>query len=71
MACRFGLGSVTYAQAAQNILARQGIRSKLIKLGVGESPKGCAYGIETDCSESKKASLALKRNGISFRELKQ
>lgn len=70
MACRFGLGSVTYAVMAQNILAKIGIQSKLIKLDANASMKGCAYGIETDCSVYKAASVALKKEDISFREIR-
>ncbi|MBQ7821537.1 MAG: DUF3343 domain-containing protein [Clostridia bacterium] len=70
MACRFGLGSVTYAQAAVNALSRRGIRSRLVKLAARESKRGCAYGVETDCNDMKKAARVLTGAGISFKEIK-
>ncbi|MBE6606836.1 MAG: DUF3343 domain-containing protein [Ruminococcaceae bacterium] len=68
--CRFGLGSITYAVMAQNLLARRGISSKIVKLDARSSMKGCAYGVETDCRDYKSASVALNKEGISFREIK-
>lgn len=70
MACRFGLGSVTYAMVAQSTLSRYSIRAKVIKLDHGESPRGCAYGIELERQDRHKASHILTRHGISFRELR-
>ncbi len=70
MACRFGLSSVTYAQAAMNALNSHGISARLVKLDVSIDARGCAYGIETEQKNKSKAILVFKQKNIKFKEIK-
>ena len=40
------VGSVTYALKAKKLLARRGIKSKLIKVNSAKAKTGCEYGVE-------------------------
>lgn len=68
--CTFGIGSVTYAMKAKELLAKSGISARVIRLKPEQSPNGCAYGLELACREGARASALLGSAGIRFTLLK-
>lgn len=60
------IGSVTYAMKARKILQRAGILSEVVKLGVGESKRGCSYGIKFSTDKLYDAVMELKNNLINY-----
>ena len=68
MTCRFGIGSITQAQIALNILTQNGLTARIIKLDARKSPRGCAYGLELDEKDKARASQTLRRARIKFSE---
>ncbi len=60
------VGSVTYAIKVKNILARMGIRSKLIKANYNEAAPGCTHGIELSEEHLYTLISALKERGINY-----
>ncbi len=60
------MGSVTWARRAEATLDSAGIRVRLRKLRPGESPRGCAWGIELPEGELGAAKDTLVRAGIPF-----
>ncbi len=67
--CVAGIGSVTYAMKAQELLAASGIRSKVIRLRPEQTKRGCAYGISLGCGEFRRALSLLRNAGIQANEL--
>lgn len=68
--CVAGIGSVTYAMKAQEILTNANIQSNVIRLRPEETKRGCAYGIRIDCAEFKRAIILLRNSGIQVTPLK-
>ena len=60
------VGSITYAVKARRLLARGGIKAKLIKLSLSETAGGCAHGIVIASSRFFDAVVILKENGIPY-----
>lgn len=61
------LPSATYAMRAGELLARQGIRVKIVTLDPEMTKRGCAYGIELDHDIVSKARNILTSHGIQVR----
>lgn len=62
----FTVGSVTLAVKARKLLARAGIRSRLIKTDAAKSRYGCQYGIEFPTPDFYDVSAELRKNGIAY-----
>lgn len=60
------VGSVTYAQKAKKLLAREGLVSKLIKTDASAVGMGCTYGIEIPSKNLFSAANVLRSNGVSY-----
>lgn len=60
------VGSITYAVKARRLLARGGIKTRLIKLSSSESASGCAHGIVIASARFFDAVVILKENGIPY-----
>ena len=64
------VGSVTYALKLQKILLRAGLRSKLVKVGDGDS-RGCTHGLEIDNNDYYSAIRIMRENGIEYSVYKE
>ena len=62
----FTVGSVTLAVKARKLLARAGIRSRLVKTDAAKTGNGCRYGIEFSTFDFYGVSAELRKNGISY-----
>lgn len=62
----FTVGSVTLAVKARKLLARAGIRSRLVKSDTGKNKGGCRYGIEFSTLDFYGVSAELRKNGINY-----
>ena len=60
------VGSVTYAMKARKILQRKRILSEVVKLNVGDTKRGCSYGIKFGTDKLYAAVLELKNNEINY-----
>ena len=60
------LSTVTYAIKSRKLLAKNGIRSKLIKVNTGLYGKGCAYGIEISSDKYLDSIMILRRENIAY-----
>lgn len=60
------IGTVTYAIKAKKILSRNGISSKLVKLGDIHSGGGCTYGLEFDNNNFYSAVIELRKAEIQY-----
>ncbi len=67
--CVAGIGSVTYAMKAQEILSASGIQAEVIRLRPEQTKRGCAYGISLCCGEFRRALSLLRGAGIQANEL--
>lgn len=56
------VSSVTYAMKGAELLARNGIKRRIIK--VKNSKNGCQYGISVDKPNADRAQLLLLQSGI-------
>ena len=63
---RFGFESLTYAMEARDLLARHGIPSNAVRLTKGESPKGCAFGIELAVRDKAAADALLSKAMLHY-----
>lgn len=70
MLCKLGIGSMTNTITAVQRLKNAGIASKLIKLDANAAKKGCSYGLELGCENVRHATSVLRKNSISYREIK-
>ena len=52
--CTASVGSLTHAMKGQRLLEGVGIAARIVKLDAGKTRKGCSYGIEFSCSETKR-----------------
>ena len=66
MTCRFGIGSITQAQIALNILTLNYVKARIIKLDARKNIRGCAYGIELEEKDKARVVQILKRSNIKF-----
>ena len=66
MMCRFGIGSITQAQMALDIILLNGINARIIKLDAKKSANGCSYGIEAQAKDKSKIYNTLKKAKIKF-----
>ena len=60
------VGSITYAVKARRLLARGGIKAKLIKIAPSEIAGGCSYGIVIASARFFDAVVILKENGVPY-----
>ena len=67
--CVAGIGSVTYAMKAQEILSASGIQAEVIRLRPEQTKRGCAYGISLGCGEFRRALSLLRGAGVQANEL--
>ena len=56
--------SLTYAQRALRLLARENIRARISKAPQGVTPEGCSYGVRLSMEKLQKARALLGTNGI-------
>ncbi len=64
LAATIALSSVTWAMKAQDALKDAGIYARVKRLGPGEAPRGCAWGIELPRAAQASAHTMLGRLGI-------
>ena len=57
--CTASIGSLTHAMKGQKLLEAAGIAARIVKLDAAKTRKGCSYGIEFFCSETKRARSVL------------
>ena len=57
------VGSVTYAIKLKKLLAREGIKSSLVKK---ESANGCTHGVELAEADFLAAVVVIRENGIEY-----
>ena len=67
--CIAGIGSVTYAMKAQELLTASGIRSEVIRLRPEQTKRGGADGRSLGCGEFRTALSLLRNAGRQATEL--
>jgi len=67
--CIIAISSMTYAIKGENVLKKNNIPTKIVKLSSNMTKKGCAYGLKIDCIHSTIARWVLENNGIPAGEL--
>ena len=67
---RIAFRSVTYAEKGKNVLARAGIRSKIIRLEPWETEGGCAFGLllESAVDEGRLRRI-MEGGGVRFSKI--
>lgn len=60
---------MTYAIQARELLQRHGIASTIVRLSPGESPNGCAFGLELHRSSLQAAYALLNKADIKYTRL--
>lgn len=63
--------TVTMALKAKKLLARQGVKARVINISGTQSKNGCAYGIEFDSSHYFSVVSILKNAEIPYKHLKK
>ena len=66
---RIALVSVTYAMQARELLQRHGIDANIVRLSPGESPNGCAFGIQLHRGALQAAYTLLTKADIKYTRL--
>ena len=66
---RLGMRSVTYAIEGREILSKYGIAATVVRLRQGESPEGCAFGLEITRADAERAEMLLGRADIEYTNL--
>lgn len=66
---RIAMVSMTYAMQARELLQRHGISSNIVRLYPGESPNGCAFGLELHRGALQAAYALLKKADIKYTRL--
>ena len=61
------LGSVTRAIRAKSLLARSGIRVRLVKLDSTDGSEGCTHGVEIDEEDMYSVAEILRRANIGYK----
>ena len=62
------VGSVTYAIKLKKLLAREGIKTTLVKK---ETASGCTHGVELSEGDFLGAVVIMRENGIAYTVYKQ
>ncbi len=57
--CTASFAGLTYAIKAQKELSAVGIDTKVVKLDASLSRRGCTYGVQFDCGETRAVRRAL------------
>ena len=60
------VGSVTYAIKLRKLLARDGIKSRLVKVDNTLTKNGCSHGLEISDSDFYRAVIIMKENNIDY-----
>ena len=68
MRCVISTESVTYAMKGRQLLAANGMISKIVKLSPSQTGRGCGYGLEIECPVAAHASGLLSRGGVKYGE---
>ncbi len=66
MRCSAGVGSMTQAMKAQQVLAKEAIPSHVMKMP--SSRKGCTYGIGFDCVQEGNVRRLLEKASIGIKQ---
>ncbi len=61
--------SVTYAQRAERILAKNGIVSNVMKAPFGQNTGSCAFGVRISDKNIVRALGIIKESGISYTDI--
>ena len=61
--------SVTYAQRAERILAKNGIVSNVMKAPFGKNSGACAYAVRINDKNIVKALGIIKESGLSYTDI--
>ena len=67
--CVIAVGSLSFAMKGQRLLGDQSIASSVVRLHPSRTKRGCAYGIELDCADVRKATDLLSGSGIRYSEV--
>ena len=67
--CIFAISSLTYAMKGQQELNSKAIRSQIVKIDSEKTKKGCAYGIQIDCSNQNNVKNILNKTNIPYSEI--
>lgn len=68
---RLGMRSVTYAIEGREILSKYGIAATVVRLHQGESPEGCAFGLEMANADAERAEGLLTKADIEYTSLRR
>lgn len=68
--CIFTIGSITQANQAKRILAKNSVSVRITKI-TDFNKNGCIHGIEFNCDNKLLVSHILLRAGINFEEFHQ
>lgn len=60
------VGSVTYAIKLRKLLARDGIKSRLVKVDNTLTKNGCSHGLEISDNDFYRAVMIMKENNIDY-----
>ncbi|MBR5491183.1 MAG: DUF3343 domain-containing protein [Oscillospiraceae bacterium] len=58
--------TITYAQRAQRLLDRAGIRANIVKAPQGLTSEGCSYGIRVSKAKGHRATEIMRGAGIKL-----
>lgn len=60
------VGSVTYAIKLKRLLLRNGVQSKLVKVDVSKTKRGCTHGLEINENDFYLAVVIMRENKIPY-----
>ena len=66
---RLGMRSVPYAIEGREILSKYGIAATVVRLSPGDSPQGCAFGLEVARADAERAEMLLRKAQIEYTNL--
>jgi len=67
--CIFAISSLTYAMKGQQELNNRSIWSQIVKIDSKMTKKGCAYGIQIECSNLNNVKNLFNKNNIPYSEI--
>jgi len=67
--CIAAIQSMTYAVKAQKVLGFRRIESEVVKLDPSITERGCAWGIQFDCSMVDEVKRVLNNKGVPYGEI--
>ena len=67
--CTIAVNSVTYALKGADVLGRNKIRKRVVKLRADQTKKGCSYGISVDEKDRDQSLSLLRQSGIPYSEV--